>query len=150
LTYTLRGLRMQKAFALVVIACLGTGIGVNATIFSVVDGVLIQPFQYDEPDRIVVPRMTKPASNIWYGSFSYPDFRDYTEAQKSFVTVSAVHFRSFTLSDSGEPERYRGAALTWNMFSMLGVRPALGRDFTDADDRPGAPDVILISHDVWR
>ena len=80
LRYALRGFITQKGFALVVVLCLGTGIGVNATIFSVVDGVLIQPFDYEDPDRLVVIRMTQPASDVWYGGVSYPDLRDLKES----------------------------------------------------------------------
>jgi putative ABC transport system permease protein len=141
---------LQKGFALVVILCLGTGIGVNATLFSVVDGVLIQPFPYDDPERLVVLHNTQPASNVQFARFSWPDIRDMVETQRAFSTLAFLSFRSFTLVDTSDPERYQGAAVSWNLFSMVGVRPALGRDFAAGDDVAGAAGVVLISDEIWR
>lgn len=149
LKYALRSLVTQKGFSLVVILCLATGIGVNATIFSVVDGVLIQPFPYAEPDRIGVVQMLRPQSGIRFGGTSYPDFVDFLDAQSRFQSIAATTGRSVTLSDSGEPERYRAGAITWNLFPMLGIAPVHGRHFTAADDAPGAAGVVLIGHDLW-
>lgn len=149
LRYALRGVITQKGFALVVVLCLGTGIGVNATIFSVVDGVLIQPFDYEDPDRLVVIRMTQPASDTWYGGVSYPDLHDLKQSTRTLSAVEVAAFRNFTLADSGDPDRYRGAAVSWNMFSMLGVRPVLGRDFVASDDVPGAAGVVILSDELW-
>jgi predicted permease len=150
LRYALRGMALQKGFALIVILCLGTGIGVNATLFSVVDGMLIQPLPYDDPERIVVLRNTQPASNVQSGSFSWPNARDMADAQRTFSTLAFVLFRSVTLADADDPERYRAAAVSWNLFSMLGTRPALGRDFAASDDAAGAAGVVLISDAIWR
>lgn len=75
--YALRALLSQKAFALIVVLCLATGIGVNATIFSVVDGVLIQPFPYVEPDRLVVLYGTNREADVDEANFSYLDLRDW-------------------------------------------------------------------------
>ncbi|MGE3344411.1 MAG: ABC transporter permease, partial [Vicinamibacterales bacterium] len=149
LRYALRSLVTQKGFSAVVILCLATGIGVNATIFSVVDGVLIQPFPYAEPDRIGVVQMLRPQSGIRFGGTSYPDFVDFLDAQSRFQSIAATTGRSVTLSDSGEPERYRAGAITWNLFPMLGIAPIHGRHFTAADDAPGAAGVVLIGHDLW-
>jgi len=149
LRYAFRGFITQKGFALVVVLCLGTGIGVNATIFSVVDGVLIQPFDYEDPDRLVVVRMAHPASGNWYSGVSYPELRDLRESTRTMSAVEVVAFRNFTLADSGDPDRYRGAAISWNMFSMLGVRPVLGRDFVASDDVPGAAGVVILSDELW-
>lgn len=150
LQYAVRGMATQTGFAALVICCLGLGIGVNATLFSVVDGVLIQPFPYRESDRLVVVRMTRPASDAWSAGVSYPDLREWAEASRTLSDEAALTFRSLTLSDNGEPERYRGAAVTWNLFPMLGVPPALGRDFGPADDQPGAPHVVMLSDDLWQ
>ena len=150
LRYAVRGLIAQKGFAAVVVVCIGTGIGVNATIFSVVDGVLIQPFPYAAPDRIVVPRMVQVDSGDRFGGFSWLDLRDVAEQQTRMAALAATTGRSLTLHDVGEPDRYRGALISWNLFSMLGVAPIAGRPFTSADDRPGAPGTVLLSEEVWR
>ena len=85
-----------------------------------------------------------------FGGFSWPDARDIAEAQRAFSTLAFISYRSFTLSDAGDPERYRAAAVSWNLFSMLGIRPTLGRDFAAADDVAGAAGVVLISDEIWR
>lgn len=149
LRYAWRGLIAQKAFAAVVILCLGTGIGVNATIFSVVDGVLIQPFPYTDPDRVAAIRMTHRESGVRFGGTSYLDFIDIVAASTRLSDLAATSGRNVTLSDSNDPERYRAGAISWNLFPMLGIAPARGRVFTPDDDRPGAPGVILLSDDVW-
>lgn len=149
LRYALRGLLSQKSLAIVVILCLSTGIGVNATLFSVVDGVLIQPFPYTDPEQLVAIRMTRPAERVRNGGTSWPELRDLSEQQSRFAAVAATSGRSVTLADAGEPDRYRAGAITWNLFPMLGIAPALGRPFTAQDDVPGAPGVVLLSDEVW-
>ncbi len=150
LRYALRSLAVQRGFAAVVILCLGTGIGVNATIFSVVDGVLIQPFPYHEPDHIASLRMTHPESGVRFGYTSYPDFVDLRDATSRFTALAATTGRNVTLSDSGEPERYRAGAISWTLFPLLGIAPAVGRGFSAQDDQPGAAGVLLLSDDVWQ
>lgn len=149
LRYTLRGLISHKGFAAVVILCLSTGIGVNATLFSVVDGVLIQPFPYTDPDRIVALRMTQPAEGVRNGGSSWVELRDLAEQQTRLEVLAATSGRTVTLADAGEPDRYRAGAVTWNLLSMLGVPPMLGRPFNAQDDAPGAPGVVLLSEEVW-
>ena len=149
--YAIRTLITQRAFAAVVILCLSTGIGVNATIFSVVDGVLIQPFPYAEPDRLLVLYGNNREADTDRAGFSYLDLRDYRAQTTRLQSLGALTRRSLTLSDDGgtEPTRYIGAAISWDLFPMLGITPAAGRHFGPADDQPGAPDVVILSHEVW-
>lgn len=150
LRYALRSLITQKAFAAVVVTCFGLGIGVNATIFSVADGVLIQPFPYAEPDRLVVLYTTNQPLDVDQGNVSYPDLVDYREQSSTLATLGVTSGRSLTLSDGQEPTRYRGAAISWDLFPMLGITPVVGRTFGKADDQPGAPEVLLLSDEVWN
>jgi putative ABC transport system permease protein len=76
--------------------------------------------------------------------------RDWRERSRSFTAIAGVGQRSMALADQGDPERYDGAVVSWDLFSLLGVAPALGRDFVAADDRPGAPPVVMLSDEVWR
>ena len=148
--YTLRSLWHSKGFATVAILCLAFGIGLNTTIFSIVDGVLLQPYPYPEPHRILVVgeqnRKTDSTSGL-----SYLDMRDINLSPNSpFSTVAASAGRSLTVSDrTGEPERYPGAAVSWDLFPMLGTQPIVGQGFTAEHDRPGAEGVVLLSHDLW-
>ncbi len=147
--YALRNLSRSKGFATVAILCLGFGIGLNATIFSLIDGVLLKPYPYTDPDRILVLGEQKPKTNDQAG-LSYLDMRDWKEANSVFATIAAVSGRSLTIADGhGEPERYFGAGVSWDLFPMLGTHPIRGRDFNAQDDREGAADVVLLGYDVW-
>lgn len=148
--YALRTLVTQRVFAAVVVLCLGTGIGVNATIFSVVDGVLIQPFPYAKPDRLLVLYGINREADIDEGGFSHLDLQDWRAQTTRLQSLGAVSSRSLTLSDgAGEPTRYSGAAISWELFPMLGIAPIAGRHFGPADDQAGAADVVLLSHEIW-
>ena len=146
--YAFRNLSRSKGFATVAILCLGFGVGLNATIFSLIDGVLLKPYPYTDPDRIVV--VGEQRRNTDEAGLSYLDMRDWKEANSVFTTIAAVSGRSLTIADgSGEPERYLGAGVSWDLFPMLGTHPIRGRDFTSEEDREGAPDVVLLGYDVW-
>ena len=147
--YALRNLWHSKGFATVAILCLGFGVGLNATIFSVIDGVLLKPYPYTDPDRILVVGEQNQRTDSQSG-LSYLDMRDWKEANSVFTTIAGVAGRSLTISDrGGEPERYLGAAVSWDLFPLLGTSPILGRGFTVEDDRPGAGPVVLLGHDLW-
>lgn len=147
--YALRNLSRSKAFATVAILCLGFGVGLNATIFSIIDGVLLKPYPYTDPDRILVVGEQRTRTDEQAG-LSYLDMRDWKEANSVFTTIAAVSGRSITVADgSGEPERYLGAGVSWDLFPMLGTHPIRGRDFTSDDDREGAADVVLLGYDIW-
>ena len=119
-------------------------------IFSVVDGVLVQPLPFADPDRLVELNESHPPSGIRRGGLSYANLRDWRERSRSFTTIAGVQLRSLAIADRGDPERYDGAAISWDLFSTLGVAPALGRDFVATDDRPGAEPVALLSDEIWR
>lgn len=148
--YALRSLLSDRAVSAIVVACLALGIGINTTLFSVVDGVLLQPLPFASPERLVRLNQTFERRNIRRGGLSYPDLRDWKEAATSFETIGAMTARSLAIADSGEPERLPGAAISWDMFPMLGVPPALGRLFGPRDDRPGAEPVVILSDEIWQ
>ena len=151
LRYALRSLRKAPAFTAIAVACLALGIGVNATIFSVVDGVLLQPYPYKDAERIVVLNSTNQRLGVNRSGVSYLDFRDWRDESATLASLAAFTRRSLTIADgSTDPERYDGATISWNLFSLLGTPPAIGRDFGPEDDRPGAEPVVLISDDVWQ
>jgi putative ABC transport system permease protein len=151
LRYAFRSLVANPGFTAVAVLCLSLGIGVNGTIFSVVDGVLLQPYPYPDADRLVVLNGTNPKQHITRSLVSYPDLKDWREQTVSFSGLAAFQGRSLTIADgSSEPERYRGSAVSFNLFGLLGTPPALGRDFGPDDDRPGAEPVVLLSDDVWK
>ena len=118
--------------------------------FSVVSTTLIDSLPFRDSSHLVTVRSTQPEGGVRRGNVSFPDLRDYQEQATAFESLSGLQSRSLTFSDTDEPERVQGAAVSWRLFSMLGVAPALGRDFTESDDRPGAAPVVILSDDLWR
>ena len=151
LRYALRTLRRSPGFTAVAVICLSLGIGVNATIFSVVDGVILNPYPYPDADRIVVVHSYNQRLGVQRTSPSYGDFEDFRDANSTIESMAAFTAYSLTIADgAGEPERFPGMAVSASLFSLIGERPALGRDFRPDDDRPGAEPVVMLSDHVWR
>ena len=150
LRYGLRTLWKSRGISLLAILCLALGVGLNATMFSVVDGVLLQGLPYHDPERIAVVYSTNVKAGFDNGGVSYEELKDLREASKSFEAIGGVQYRSLTIADSGhEPERHPGAAVSWQLFPLLGIQPIEGRAFNAADDVPGAEPVVMLSHSVW-
>jgi putative ABC transport system permease protein len=149
--YAARALARNPAFTAVAVLCLSVGIGVNSTIFSVVNGVILKPFPFFEADRIVVVDSTNQRLGVRQGGISYADFKDLRDQNTTLQAVAAFGGRSLTISDgTSEPERYVGHMVSWNLFELLGEPPVLGRAFAPDDDRPGAEPVVMLSHEVWQ
>ena len=147
--YAVRALWNSKAFATVAILCLGFGIGLNTTIFSIIDGVLLKPFPYTDPDRILIVGGRNERAGGESG-LSFLDMRDWKEATGAFSTIAATRISAMTVADTGgEPERLSGGAVSWDLFPLLGTAPVLGRGFSADDDKPNAQGVVLLSHQVW-
>jgi predicted permease len=128
---------------------LALGIGVNATVFTFVNAVLIRGLPIADPDRTMAIGSYDRVRNRPMG-VSYLDYRDWKESTKAFDAFGAYSGALANLSDEGQPpERYNGSNVTANTFGVLGARPVIGRDFVPDDDRPGAPAVALIGHKVW-
>jgi predicted permease len=149
LRFAVRTLRKSPAFTAVVVLTLALGIGANTAIFSVVQGVLLAPLPYREPDRLVT---------VWLNNFrlksptnlSYRDFMDWERGAPPFEKMSAYAWRSFDLSSPGNPEHLEGREISSNFFSTLGVTLALGREFSVEEDRNGGAPVAIISNGLWR
>jgi putative ABC transport system permease protein len=151
LRYALRSLVANRSVTIVAVACLSLGIGINAAMFSVVDGVMIQPFPFANPDRLVVLYENNPKRGVNQSLLSYLDYRDWRDSSTTLADAAAFQGRSLTISDGqADPERFLGQAVSANLFRLLGIPPVLGRDFEPADDRPGAEPVIILSDAVWR
>lgn len=147
----LRSLWHSRGVTAVAVACLAFGIGLNTTIFSIVDGVLLKPFPYHDPGRLLLIQSANERQGVDESGISYLDSQDLATVRGSFAGMAALQFRSIALSDgAGEPERYAGAAISANLFPLIGVAPVKGQGFTEAMDRPGAEGTVLISHAVWR
>jgi predicted permease len=148
LHYAVRMLAKSPGFTVVAVLTLAIGIGANTALFSVVDGVLLNPLPYPHPEQLITVHESKP--NFLTGSISYPNFLDW---QKDNTTLSAfaVHRQtSFSLTGIGETEQVNAEFITPDFFSILGVKPVIGRDFAPSDDHVGAAPVALISGGFWK
>ena len=147
--YAFRTLRRNPGFAIVVLLTLALGIGANAAIFSVVNGVLLRPLPYRDADRLMViwGDLRRPGVNqIPASAGEYLDYRDRSHA---FEQVAAYDTVGFNLTGGGEPERVEGAVVTTTFFALLGASAQAGRTFVAAEDQPGRDDVVVLSHSLW-
>lgn len=144
-----RTLMKARGFTIVAVLTLAVALGANSAIFSVIDGVLLRPLPFGRPERIVAVTQTSVLDGSKGEELSYPNIYDLDHATKTLAV--AGWFRSSTfLMEGDEPQRIRGLYATANMFDVLGVQPILGRAFTEADDRQGAPPALLLTYEAWQ
>ena len=132
-----------------IVATLVLGIGLNTAIFSVVNAVVLRPLPVREPDRIVWLNTKINRTNAPLGT-SYPDFLDWKNQSDSFQSMAAMRTVSFTMTGTGSAEHLKGVAISAQGFTVWGIDTVLGRDFTEADDKPGADRVALLSYSFWQ
>jgi predicted permease len=151
LRYGIRGLARSPAFALTAALSLAIGIGGNIAIFSVATALLIRPLPgISQPSRLIdIGRTTKGQG---FDTTSYPNYKDVRGRATTLSGVYAwrIEPEPMSLAGSGGAERVYGTRVTGNYFGLIGVRPQRGRLFTDADDRPGTDEVVVISDGLWR
>jgi predicted permease len=148
----LRGLRRSPGFTLIAVLTLALTIGANAAIFSVVRSVLLRPLPYPESHQLVqlwTDHTSKGRTNPEW--FSPPEFEEWRRSNRTFSGMASYGGWGPDLTGAGgDPEALAGVAVSWNMPSVLGVVPALGRSFVEADDNAGAERVVLLSDALWR
>jgi len=150
LRYALRQLRKSPAFTTVAMLTLALGIGANTAIFSVIDAVLLRPLPFHNPGRLVAVKTTEPGRRDNIG-VSYPAFLDWRAQNHVFELLSAYRTDDFTLTGVSEPTHLTGAVVSANTLSLLGVAPAMGRDFTSDEDTPSANGrPVILSYSLWR
>jgi len=150
--YGVRTLRANPAFTIVATLTLALGIGANTAIFSVASGVLMRPLPYRAADELSMIWMDNARIQLREDWHSYPGFDEYRRLSSTFADMAIFNGRSTTLTDGsgGDPERVIGAHGSANLFTLLGVPPARGRGFAWEEDRPGANNVVVISHALWQ
>jgi predicted permease len=148
LRFGMRMLTKNAGFTVVAAVTLALGIGANTAIFSIVNGVLLNPLPYHEPDRLVA-LYSRNASFDRY-SISYPNFLDWVRENHSFSALAAYVQDDFNLTGKGEPERVRGERISASFFPLLGVKPVIGRSFSPEEDQVGAAPIVLISGGFWK
>jgi predicted permease len=148
LRYTLRMLAKSPGFAAVAILTLALGIGANTAIFSIVNGVLLNPLPFPHPQELTV--LYEHTPNDETSSISYPNFLDWQRTNSTFASMAAYRHEDFNVTASGEPERVRGGMVSAEFFPILGVKPLLGRVFSRDEDRQGAAPVVLLAEGFWQ
>ena len=146
--YGLRMLWKSPSFTVVAVLTLALGIGANTAIFSIVNGVLLNPLPFPHADQLIALGENKP--NFEDGSISYPNFRDWQKENRSFSSMALTRIFSFSLLGAGEAEQVHGELISSGFFSTLGVKPVAGRWFAAGEDEVGAAPVALIGEDLWR
>jgi putative ABC transport system permease protein len=149
LRYGARMLLKAPGFTLIAVTTLALGIGANTAIFSIVNAVLLRPFPYQEPERLVI--LQESLSGGAGGTVSYPNFADWRTQNTLCDAIVAVRANeSFNFTGAGEPERLQGRLVSAEFFSTLGIKPLLGRGFLAEDDRPGASPAAILSYGFWQ
>lgn len=148
LRYGLRILRKSPGFTIIALLTLAIGIGANTAIFSIVDAVLLRPLAMQRPERVMLVQET------WQGrgggNLSVGNYSDLREINRSFSSLSASGSAAFNLSTEDAPERIEGERVTAEYFNTFGVKPLMGRHFSQEEDAPGHNAVAVIGEDLWR
>jgi predicted permease len=146
--YGARNLLRYRGHSLAVIATMALGIGANSAIFSVVNAVVLQPLPYEHGEDLVLLRQQR--DHVESAGFSLRDIDDIRSMSRTLDRVVEYHDMYFILLGGEEPERVATGVVSWDYFDALGVKPLLGRTFVAADDKPGAPAVLLLGYDYWQ
>jgi putative ABC transport system permease protein len=149
--YALRSIGKRPGFSLIAIVTLTLGVGANTAIFSVVNNVLWRPLPYPKPQQLVMAWTNHQArggpAQEW---FAPPEVDDWRQQSQTLSHLAALNNWVPTLTGRAEPESLVGAAVSYDMFSLLGIAPARGRAFVADEDQPNAPNVAILSDDLWR
>jgi putative ABC transport system permease protein len=148
--YALRMLAKSPGFTITAVLTLALGIGANTAIFSVVHSVLLRPLPYHDGQQLIFIRQQAEKVGMPDLAFSVHEVNDYREQNRTLAGLVEYHGMSFTLFGRAEPERVSTGVVSANYFDMFGVKPMLGRTFEPADDRVGAPPVLVLSYEYWK
>jgi len=148
LRFGFRMLVRKPGFTLVAVLTLALGIGANTAIFSVVNALLLRSLPYIESDRLVM--LAERTATGERHEVAYPNYVDWRDRAQSFVGMAAAHTSSFILTGADTPARLVGWVGNWNFFPLLGIKPQIGRLFTESDDQLGAPRTAVLSNESWR
>jgi len=148
LVYGVRILAKNRGFTLIVVLTLALGIGANTALFSVVDGVLLKPLPFRNPDRIIA--LFEHRLEFERASISYPNFLDWQRENRTFDALAAFRPDDFSLTGAGQAEKVHADMVSAEFFSILGVRLAAGREFSHDEDREGAGPVAVITSGFWK
>ncbi len=148
--YALRMMRKNRGFTLAAVVILGLGIGVNTSIFSVVNSVLLRDLPYAQGNQLVILRQSGLKAGVANLPWSVDDLNDYRQRNRTLSLLVEYHSMTFTLLGGAEPHQVRTGVVSHGFFDYLGVKPILGRTFTADEEKPGAQPVLILSYEFWK
>ncbi|MGH9812523.1 MAG: ABC transporter permease, partial [Candidatus Acidiferrales bacterium] len=150
LKYGARQLLRSPGFTIVAVLTLALGIGANTAIFSVVNGVLLRPLPYSEPERLVVVWESRPQESVYSNPVAPQDFFDWQRRNQVFEGMAAFLYSTIDLSGTGEPERLGAGIVSTSFFDVLGVKPLHGRTFLPDEEQEGRHRVVVVTYSLWQ
>ena len=147
--YAIRSLLKAREFTLVAVAIVAIGVGANTAVFSIVDAALLRPLPFTDPGRLFMVSASNPKRAIADGPFSFPAFVELAARDSKLSGLAAIANERFNATDGDRPEQLPGARVSASFFDVLGVHAALGRTFTPAEDKTGAPATAVIGRGYW-
>lgn len=150
LQHAFRTLRKSPGFASAAVLSLALGIGANAAIFSIVNGLFLHPAGIERPEEVVAPQVTYKKLNLIQIGMSATDFADVRASTKVFAKAAMEQIQGFNYTGGDSPERLVGADVTWQWFDVFGATPVLGRTFRSEEDQPATNQVAVLSYDTWQ
>jgi len=149
LRFALRMIGSHRWFSAAVVVTLALGIGVNTTVFTLLNAVLFKPVPIPRGERLVTVSCENLTKANGRTGVSYPDFREYRSQNRTFEGLEAANNDEVVLSENGNPpERVRSSRVSAGLFTMLRTPPLMGRGFSPEDDKPGAESVALLGHGI--
>jgi putative ABC transport system permease protein len=148
--YALRVLAKQPMFMAVAVVAIALGVGANTTMFSTIDALLLRPFSFRQPERVLLVWEQNAQSGIERGSFAPANFYDAKARTRTLENLSAYYDKPFNLSEGDQPERIEGTVVSASLFAAIDAKPALGRAFTTEDEEWGKDKVVILSDALWQ
>jgi putative ABC transport system permease protein len=148
--YALRNLIKRPGFTLIAVLTLGIGIGANTAIFSSIYALLIKPLAFPELDRVVAIWDKNPSRGVFHNEVSIPNYLDWRAQTQSFEHLALYRWWNVNLTGTDTPERVQGFLVTSNFIDVIGLKPLLGRAFTEEENQPGKDGVAIISYSLWQ
>ncbi len=148
--YAIRNLLRRPGFTLIAVVTLALGIGANTTIFSVINSLVLKPLPIPELDRIVAVWDKLPSKGVMHNEVTFANYLDLKNQNQTFEQLALYRWWSPNLTGVETPERLQGFLVTANLFDALGVKPIMGRNFTEEENQPGKDAVAIITHSLWQ
>ncbi|HYL78233.1 MAG TPA: ABC transporter permease [Bryobacteraceae bacterium] len=145
-----RNMHTKLSFSLMVVGMLTLGVGGNAAIFSIFNGLFLRPMPFADAEQLIDLDETAPKWNLKYVGVSNPDFFAWRKSNSTFDGMAVFAFGSLNLSDRGTAQRVLGGNVTYDLLPVLGLKPVIGRNFTSDEDKPGGAKVAMLGYDLWH